>query len=392
MRIALDYLPAMAHAPGVGRYVRELVRALLGMPDGPALDLLQIGRARPLWSAEELHLADGGARVRLVRRAWPRRALGLLAALGKRAESLAPGSALVHQARLPPLPVRSRPQSIALAELPAEGSRADAELAALLARGAGAFVFSSELERRLRARHAVAAGRVRRVPVGCEHWRRELCELPGPARPARIVVLGRRTADRAPLAVLAALERLRARGLEAELVWPAAAGGTPDAVEPAFRAALERSDARAAVQLGPAGGLAGDPRRDEEALPALVGGASVLLHLVADAGTPVTPLEAAALGVPVVARRLPAFEEALGAPELARTGAVAWLDPGAPDDGAFPETLADALARALAARASPAARDALLAAARPFTWEACARATLAGWRAWTGADVSASGR
>ena len=52
--IALDYTAGPGHAPGVGRYVRELVRALVRLPegDGLPLELLEVGRApRPMEGA-----------------------------------------------------------------------------------------------------------------------------------------------------------------------------------------------------------------------------------------------------------------------------------------------------------------------------------------------------
>lgn len=52
--IALDYTAAAGHAPGVGRYTRELVRALVREPGPPLsrLRLVEVGRApRPMAGA-----------------------------------------------------------------------------------------------------------------------------------------------------------------------------------------------------------------------------------------------------------------------------------------------------------------------------------------------------
>jgi glycosyltransferase involved in cell wall biosynthesis len=86
----------------------------------------------------------------------------------------------------------------------------------------------------------------------------------------------------------------------------------------------------------------------------------------------VTPLEALALGVPVVASRLPAFVEALG-------DAATLVD----DDACVrePDILSDAIRAAIEHRDDGLAAARRDLVAREFTWERCARETLAGWRA-----------
>ena len=79
-------------------------------------------------------------------------------------------------------------------------------------------------------------------------------------------------------------------------------------------------------------------------------GAAVLVHLAREEGSPVTPLEAFAAGVPVVASRLPAFVEALDA-----EGRFVGLEPDA--DGSAAE-LASALERTLEESADRSALEA----------------------------------
>ena len=43
MRVGMDYLAAVTHPPGVGRYVRELVRAVVRLDERPALALFELG-------------------------------------------------------------------------------------------------------------------------------------------------------------------------------------------------------------------------------------------------------------------------------------------------------------------------------------------------------------
>ena len=59
MRVGIDYWTAPTHAPGVGRYVRELVRALARRPDAPELALLELGpgaRGVPVEAVSYTHL------------------------------------------------------------------------------------------------------------------------------------------------------------------------------------------------------------------------------------------------------------------------------------------------------------------------------------------------
>lgn len=372
MRIGLDYTAAVSHPFGVGRYVRELVRALVRLEDRPELALLEFGRDAELFDTPALGLAFGDPHTRRVRVRWPRRTLGWSARLGRGAESWLGGVDLFHQARLPAAPVRNARQTLAVAELPPESSPRFAELAAAWRAASAVIVFSTDARARLGARFTSPPGGIHVVPVGSEHWRRALAALTPPALPARVLVLGRLGADRAPLALLAACEQLASRGTAVEF---ALAGAAPTSAELAapelaeFAARSARAEHGLAVRRLPAG--TPSVLALEHALPQLVAGASVLVHLVPDALTPVTPLEALALGVPVVCPRLPAFEEALGDEAFYVDLAECRREP---------RVLADTLAAALSSRADAAACDRRTLHARAFTWDANARATLALWR------------
>ena len=86
-----------------------------------------------------------------------------------------------------------------------------------------------------------------------------------------------------------------------------------------------------------------------------------------------TPLEALALGTPVVASRIPCFEEALG-------DVVTFVDNEAIQPPRLPTVLVPALRQAIASAGDPHARQRRIEHAAPYTWEANARATLGVWQ------------
>lgn len=286
----------------------------------------------------------------------PRRALAITAGLGDLAGRRAlGGAALLHRTTLELPGPRERdghlriPHTIAVAEFPAPGSAADELLAARCRAARGVVVFSADAAARVASRYGVVANQ---VPVGCEHWVREASSAPVPPRSTRdVLVLGAVRSSRRPLDVLRAFEALRASGEIARLLWV----GRPGDLAQSFRGALSTSR------------FAGDVRwieaPDERRMARCVSGASALLHLADDETTPVTPLEASRAGLPVVASRLPAFEEALGS-------SVLWVDATEPGE------IAEALRTAISNRDQVGAR---VERAAPYTWEACARAHLRLW-------------
>ena len=352
-RIGIDYLPALTHAPGIGRYSRELVRALAPLAPRPELRLFAIGGGARCFGEVELGL-EGARNLCLVDRRWPRRAVRALGRLGLGAERWLGGVDLFH-ALLPDYPpLTGTPRTLAVAELPPEGSDADRILAAACRGSLAVIVFSRYYRRRVAERYDLDPGSLHFTPVGCEHWARvELPPEPPPPRP-RILTLGAVRHARRPLLVLSAFEILRRGGIDAEL-W--IVGRAADAAG-SLRAALAASPHRQAVRW------IEEPREAE--MPRLMARSSLLLHLAVEEGSPVTPLEAFRAGKPVVAEDLPAFREALG--ELAE-----WIAP--PGD---PLAVAEALARTLS-RSDPAGAKERVARARSFTWEATARATLSAW-------------
>lgn len=351
MRIGIDYWPATTHAPGVGRYVRELVRAVLRLDDAPELRLFDVGPGERTLPASALGLTDRAHRLQRTR---SRRMYGPFAA-----DRALGGVDLFHRAFCDRPRVARARELLPVAELPPARLRARFE--ATCRRAVRVVVFSHALRAELLERLGLPAERVHYLPVGCDHWRRDLGlrSVPPPERP-RFLVLGARAPSRRPLAIARAFAALVDGGLDADLVFCGRSGS------PADEAAL--------TQLA-TGALDGRLQRREPVeaeLPELVAGSSVLVHLAADERTPVTPLEAFAFGLAVVATPLPAFEEALADEPV-------WYGPRDPDD-AEPGELAAALATALELSRAPERRAARIAIADEFTWHAHARATVALWR------------
>jgi glycosyltransferase involved in cell wall biosynthesis len=248
------------------------------------------------------------------------------------------------------------PQVLPVFELPERGSRAEFELARTLARIGRALVASDWAAAAVRERFGLSAENVHRVPVGCDHWRRDLGRDLEPVDPPRVLVLGAVAKRRNPLALVAAVEELAKYGRELELVF---CGRRGDAAE-------ELDRARAASTLGAR--LRWIDAPVEHDLPELVAGASVLVHSNVEECTAVTPLEALSLGVAVVAAQLDTFREALGEH-------ATYVEPTASS-----HELARALEHELARARDPADRRRRRDHAAPFTWAANARATVRVWR------------
>ena len=355
MRVGIDYLPAVTHAPGIGRYARELVRALVRLSDAPELALLEVGGGARRMKGASLGLE--GTRFQRVRSRLPRRVVALIARAGLGVEAMLGRIDVFHRVQADWPPIERSPQVLPVPELPPPGSRAEAELAERARAMDAVLVFSSHYENEVARRLSLEPRRVHRVAVGCEHWLRDLgnasvarCSTP------RVLVLGALREEREPLLVLAAFERLLSRCGPAELLFV----GRPGSATERFEAALAHSPARARVRW------IRDPLETD--MPRTVAESSVLVHLAREEGTPVTPLEACAMGLAVLAAPLPAFEEALGS-------LGTWRAPGS-----SAEELSRGMEEALAD-----ARDGERTAARrqlacEYTWARNAASTVALWQ------------
>ncbi|MHC4893599.1 MAG: glycosyltransferase [Planctomycetota bacterium] len=366
MRVALDHLPAMTHAPGVGRYARELVRALAPLEDRPELVLARFGRGRAVFDDPALGLV-GSERVRRVGAPLPRRLWRALDRIGLGPERFA-GSVDLFQRILPGWPpLGALPSVRAVSELPPPGHPDEARIRAELALDDAWIVFSAAGEEALVERFGLPVERVHRTPVGCDHWVRDLPVVRSQPERPYLLVLGALRRARHPDRILDAFDALRPAAPELELVF---CGGRGDAAEHLERR-LSFSSGRSSVRwIAPV----------ESELPELVAGASALVHLSEGELTPVTPLEALAAGTPVVVSDCSAFREALGDEAIYVPTPLSLRH-----RKAFP----DQLAEAVASKSDRAACQRRIDLAARFTWHDCARRTVEVWNTIAGCRANA---
>jgi glycosyltransferase involved in cell wall biosynthesis len=337
------------------------VRALVLLDERPDIALYDVGRADRTVPESALGLPQGDPRIRRLRADASRRFLRWHPLKSRRCADLALGGVDVfhHTSRELPRIARAA-QTLAVAEIPPRGSPEEGDFARALARVDDVLVFSASCAKRLEAQFGVPPQRVHAVAVGCEHWRRDLRSPPEREEIPRVLALGALRTGRRTLRLLRAFERLVEGGVTAHLHLV----GGPGDEEQNFLRAAESSPVSLRIVRESA-----LPERD---LAALVARSSALVHLVEDAETPVTPLEAFSFGTPVVASRLPVFEECLeGQAELVDNARV---------DHAS-DFLTDAIAAAIRSARDPEACEARVRVAERFSWERNARESIAAWQA-----------
>ncbi|HVS17244.1 MAG TPA: glycosyltransferase [Planctomycetota bacterium] len=350
MRVGLDYWTAATHAPGVGRYVRELVRALARRADAPELALLEVGPGERGVPAEELGLEPAPRGWTRLAANLPRGALTALGGLGLGADRLLGGVDLFHAVddRLPPL--ARAPRVLARAEPPRDDAR--------VRRPDALIVFSEAARAPFGEVWGVPPADVHVLPVGCDHWVRAAGVRDDLTGPARVVVLGRTDAARGARVVFEACELLLEGGLALELLWCGRAGDQADDVR------RLRWRSRHAARLG------WSEDAGERELAQRVREADVLVHLTEREWTPVTPLEGLAAGAALVCSTVPTFVEALGS-------VPTWV--ATPPNELRAGDLALALEGSLALGRDPGARAARRAHAAPYTWDRHAALTIDAW-------------
>jgi glycosyltransferase involved in cell wall biosynthesis len=378
MRVGLDATPLLGPRTGVGRYVAGLVEALAELPGGEPGELALIPFT---WrgTADLPRVAPAGPRLRCGRRRVPARLLhaAWTAVAFPPVEWLAGPVDVFHATNFVAPPSRRAATVVTIHDLtylrhPEMVTAASARYRDLvpraLRRGATVCTPTAAVGAEVADAYRLPPERLVVTPLGVDPaWR--AATPPDPAwlaatgLPERYLLFVGSREPRKNLPTLLAAYRQLLGGLV-----PGAGRGASGSPVPPL------------VLVGPAGwgealDLAGLPAEavrtpgylPEDDLARVVAGAAALVFPSWYEGFGLPALEALACGTPVVASDLPALREVLDD--------QAELVP--PGDAA---ALADALARVLEDPGGEPARTARRTRAAPFTWAACAQATLTAYR------------
>lgn len=362
MRIGIDYRPALVNREGIGRYVRELVRAFVEMSFDKDLGLFGYTLAPMRATLAELGLR--GSRAELLRLRLPSRWMPwLLARLGKGVDDLVGGADVYHHTQYRRLAVRCAAEVATIHDciyLLDAGylDRAAAERMAsaareLAARAKRVLVPSSFVGAEVVLNLGVFPNRITVTPLGCDHVARAIPPGGfGAASEPYVLTVSRVDARKNHLRMLTAFEGLVKHGLPHRWI----VAGPPGHGHEHFLTALDASPARDRVLWR--------HYVDESELPRLYAQADLFLFASLNEGFGLPPLEAMACGTPVVASAVTAMPEVLGN--------AAWLVE--PSD---PERIFEAARRLLLERDLRAEFiDKGLRRAREHTWRDTAKHTL----------------
>jgi len=373
MRIGLDYRPALVNREGIGRYTRELVRALHGMNFDPNLGLFGYTLRGPRFSKKELGLEQ--SRAEMLRMRLPSRALPwLLEKMGKGVDDLVGGCEVYHHTQPNLLHVREAKEVVTIfdcipsldADNPEGPGYMDPQTAVRMTASAKAMVARAELVlvpcRFVGAEVVLSLGvspeRVFVTPLGCDHV---LAHLPPGGFPAAstpfVLTVSRVDRRKNHLRMLQAFERLVRDGFPHRWLVVGPAGyGSED-----FETALSRSSVADRVEWRKEVG-------DAE-LVRLYSQADLLLWPSLSEGFGLPPVEAMACGTPVVSSIVTSIPEVCG-------DAALLVEP-TDVERIFEATRSllsdDAMRQEYIERGARRARE--------LTWAECARTTLLGYQA-----------
>lgn len=360
MRVAIDYRPALVNRDGIGRYVRELVRAMAELGFDQHLGLFGYTFARTRYSIADLGIGS----AELVRLRFPSRWIPrMLGWLGKGADDLCGGADVFHHPQFNLLPVRSAVQVATIHDciylldvgfMHPESAQHVTNVAREMVRRCERILVPSEY---VGAEVVMGLGahpaRVTHTPLGCDHVLRGL-PPEGFDRPPEpyLLTVSRVDPRKNHIRMLAAFEMLVREGFPHRWIVAGPEGWRSGDFERALRAspARERVEWRRFVP-------------DTE-LPRLYARADLLLFASLNEGFGFPALEAMACGTPVVASCVTSLPEICG-------DAAFLVEPT--DSERIFEAARRLLAEPELAREM---RERGMQQARKFTWKACAKATL----------------
>jgi len=365
MRVGIDYRPALVNREGIGRYTRELVRAMIELEFGPNLGLFGYTLSAARFSRDQLGLArTDRPGPELLRLRWPSRALPwLLDRLGKGVDDLVGGCQVYHHTQYARLAVREAFEVATLHDClylkdadyvdAASAQRMGAQARALAERARRVLVPSEFVGAEVVMHFGVWPAQVTVTPLGCDHVARAL--PPGgypPAREPYVLTVARVDNRKNHVRMLAAFERLVREGLPHRWI----VAGPPGHGSEHFERALARSSAARRVEWRKS--------LPDSELPRLYAQADLFLFASLGEGFGLPPLEAMAAGAPVVTSGITSLPEVCGD--------AAWY--AEPTDE---ERIFEAARRVLVERDFRAEMIVLgRARARRFTWRETARQTL----------------
>ena len=367
MRIGIDYRPALVNPTGIGRYVRELVRAMVELSFDDNLGLFGYSMARSLYSRDQLGLGDNGAE--LVRLRLPSRWLpGLMNRLGRGADDLVGGADVYHHTQFQLLPVRRAVEVSTIYDCmyvysdagympPEVAERLQVVAKEQVARSARILVPSHFVGAEVVMALGAHPDRVTVVELGCDHVARALpARLPPPPKTPYLLTVSRVDARKNHLRMLQAFELLVKEGLPHRWI---IAGERGYGHEP-FERALAESPARDRVEWR--------ERVDDAALPVLYAQTDCFLFASLNEGFGLPPLEAMACGAPVVTSCVTSMPEVCGE-------AAFLVEP------TESERIFEAARRVLTEQdIADELRLRARSQARKFTWRECAKRTLLAYR------------
>ncbi|MFT5051931.1 MAG: glycosyltransferase involved in cell wall biosynthesis [Chlamydiales bacterium] len=373
LTVGIDYRPALQNREGIGRYTRELVKALAALPAAPDLRLYGSTLAPP-------RVPSAPPPGTCMRR-WrvPSRLQPWMLAATSGADGFLGGARIFHHTQYNRLPVKRALEVATLHDCiyllepqfvgPDAAARMSAQARQLASHARRVLVPSEYVRGRVAEAFQLPAERIHVTPLGCDHLAPvepgKVGNVGIPARPGPpyVLTVSRIEPRKNHLRMLRAFEGVVGAGLPHRWKVVGPAGHDADV----FLDALDRSPARERVDW--------ESEVSEAQLSTHLAAASAFLFTSLSEGFGLPPLEAMARGIPVVA------SDSTSVGEVCAGGAllVDPLDVDATRD-ALCELLGDEAVRdAWAIRARERAAS--------FTWERCARATLAAYEsAWCDSD------